>query len=159
MWPLDSAMGAIAAHRALEKVADGTCTRVWAWMTDKCRKKMNWGVGYITTETLQKGDDLKEGGSGEKERGPWDARGVGDSSPWVRGPFSLGPWAVRSYAFPPPPQNKPSPYQNPTSGPTLYKFIVLGPVRKPWPYNWRRLWGSCLCDNEWDSLLRRGQIP
>ena len=48
-------MGAIAAHRAPEKVADGTCTRIWAWMIDKCRKKMNGGVGYITTEISQKG--------------------------------------------------------------------------------------------------------
>ena len=101
MWPLDSAMGATAAHRAIKKVVDGTCTQVWAWMTE-CRKKMNWGVGYITIETLQKGDGLREGGPGEKERGPWDARGAGDSSPRVRGPFSLGPWAVRSYAFFPP---------------------------------------------------------
>ena len=29
------------------------------------------------------------------------------------------------------PQNKPSPYQSPTFGPTLYKFIVMGPVQKP----------------------------
>ena len=47
-------MGATAAHRVPEKVADGTCTRVWAWMTDKCREKMNGGVGYITTEILQR---------------------------------------------------------------------------------------------------------
>ena len=65
-------MGATAAHRAPEKVADGTCTRVWAWMTDKCKKKMNGGLGYITTEISQ-----KEGGPGKKERGPWDARGAG----------------------------------------------------------------------------------
>ena len=51
------------------------------------------------------------------------------------------------------PRNKPSPYQSPTFGPTLYKFIVMGSVRKPWPYNWRRPWESCLCD----SLLRQGQ--
>ena len=53
MWPLDSAMGATAAHRAPEKVADGTCTWVWAWMIDKCRKKMNGGAEYITIEILQ----------------------------------------------------------------------------------------------------------
>ena len=35
-----------------------------------------------------------------------------------------------------PPQNKPSSYQSPTSGPTLYKFIVTGPVRKPRPYSY-----------------------
>ena len=61
-------MGAIIAHRVPEKVADGTCTRVRAWMTDKCRKKMNGGVGYITTEVSQKRDGLEEGGQGKGER-------------------------------------------------------------------------------------------
>ena len=46
-------MGVTAAHRALEKVADGTCTRVWAWMTDKCKRRMNGRKGYITTEITQ----------------------------------------------------------------------------------------------------------
>ena len=127
MWPLDSAMRVTAAHRVLGKVADGTCTRVWAWMTDKCRNKMNGRVEYITKEISQKEETQ------ENERGPWDARGVEDSSPRARGPFSLGPWTVRSCAFFPS-QNKSSPYQSPTSGPTLYKFIVMSLVRKPWPY-------------------------
>ena len=47
-------MGATAAHRALERVADGMCTQVWAWMTDKCRRRMNGREGYITTEITQK---------------------------------------------------------------------------------------------------------
>ena len=51
------------------------------------------------------------------------------------------------------PQNKPLPYQSPTFGLTLYKFIELGPIQKPRPYNWCCLWESCLCDNECDSLL------
>ena len=52
MWmrPLDSVRGATATHRATERVADGTCTRVKAWMTDKCRRRMNGREGYITTE-------------------------------------------------------------------------------------------------------------
>ena len=76
----------------------------------------------------------KEKGPTEKERGPWDARGVGDSSHRARVPFSLEPLGRPiMYVFPP--QNKPSPYQGPTSGPTLYKFIVMGSVRKPWPHN------------------------
>ena len=58
-------MGATAAHRAPKKVADETCTRVWAWMTDKCRKKMNGGVGYITIEISQRKREAQE-----KERGP-----------------------------------------------------------------------------------------
>ena len=58
-------MGATAAHGAPKKVADETCTRVWAWMTDKCRKKMNGGVGYITIEISQRRREAQE-----KERGP-----------------------------------------------------------------------------------------
>ena len=55
-------------------------------------------------------------------------------------------------------QNKSSPHQSPTFGPILYKFIVMDSVRKPRPYNWRCLWESCSCDDECNSLLRRGQI-
>ena len=37
----------------------------------------------------------------EKERGPWDARGVGDSSPRARVPFFLGPLGrLILYVFP-----------------------------------------------------------
>ena len=46
-------MGATTVHRAPKSVADGTCTGVWAWMTDKCRRKMNEREGYITTEITQ----------------------------------------------------------------------------------------------------------
>ena len=41
MWPLDSAMGATTTHRVPERMTDGTCTWGWAWMTDKCRRRMN----------------------------------------------------------------------------------------------------------------------
>ena len=47
-------MGATAAHRTPERVADGTCTQVWAWMTNKCRRRINEGEGYITIEISQK---------------------------------------------------------------------------------------------------------
>ena len=47
-------MGATTAHRALERMADGTCTRGWTWITDKCRKRMNVREGYITREISQK---------------------------------------------------------------------------------------------------------
>ena len=62
MWmiPLDSAMGATTAHRASEGVADGTCTQVWAWMTDKCRRRMNGRKGYITTEITQSKEKRKK---------------------------------------------------------------------------------------------------
>ena len=46
-------MGATVAHRMPERVVDRTCTQVWAWMTDKCRRKMNGREGCITTEITQ----------------------------------------------------------------------------------------------------------
>ena len=52
-----------------------------------------------------------------------------------------------------------SSHQSPTFGPALYKFIVMGLVRKSWLYNWRRLWEGYLCDDECNSLLRQGQTP
>ena len=57
-------MGAATAHRMLERVADGTCTRVWVWMTNKCRRRMNEREGYITTKITQ------SRGDGEEEEGP-----------------------------------------------------------------------------------------
>ena len=70
-------MGAAAAHRAPERMADGTCTRGWTWMTDKCRRRMNKRKGYITTEISQRRGTAKkereaqrkEGGSCVTERG------------------------------------------------------------------------------------------
>ena len=94
-------MGVTTAHRAPERVADGTCTQVWAWMTDKCRRRMNGREGYITTEiTHSSGRRKKESREAQrKERGSWDARGVGSSRLRARGPFSLGRWAVRFCVF------------------------------------------------------------
>ena len=40
-WPLGSAIWVTAAHRTSEGVADGTCTQVWAMMTNKCRIRMD----------------------------------------------------------------------------------------------------------------------
>ena len=87
-------MGVIAAHRALERVANGTCTQVWAWMTNKCRRRMNGGEGYITTKISQRkrrgGGKEKEEGKRRKKRGSWETRGAGNSHPQTRSPFSLG---------------------------------------------------------------------
>ena len=47
-------MEATATHKVLERVADGTCTQVWAWMTNKYMRRMNGGEGYITTEISQR---------------------------------------------------------------------------------------------------------
>ena len=54
-------MGATATHRMPERVADRTCTQVWAWMTNKCRRKMNEREGYITVEISQKEGEEKGG--------------------------------------------------------------------------------------------------
>ena len=68
MWPLDNAMGATFAHRAPERMADGTCTRGWTWMTDKCRRRMNIRKGYITREISQR--EERGGGGGAALRTP-----------------------------------------------------------------------------------------
>ena len=59
---MDSVMGATVAHKAPEKVADGMCTQVYAWMTNKCRRRMNGRKGYVTTEISQ-----REGGRKKKK--------------------------------------------------------------------------------------------
>ena len=91
-------MEATAAHRAPDSVADGTCPRVWAWMTEKCRRRMNGCEGYITIEITQSKGEKEEGGP-EKGETLLDARGVGSSRPRARSPFSLGHWAVRFCVF------------------------------------------------------------
>ena len=88
-------MGAAVAHKASERMTDGTCTRGWVWMTDKCRRRMNKRGGYITTEISQRRGKAKkereaqrkEGGSCVTERSwciPILERGV--PSPWDVGP-------------------------------------------------------------------------
>ena len=147
-------MGATAAYRAPESVADGTCPRVWAWMTDKCRRRMNGREGYITTEITQSKGEKEEG---DPEKGEtllgcersWEFSSSGEESFLPR---TLGRSILCIFH----PQNKPLPHQSLTFGPILYKFIVMGPVRKPGSYNWHRLWESYLCDDECNSLLKRG---
>ena len=87
MWtrPLDNAPGTTTAHRAPKRVVDGTCTQVWAWMTNKCRRRMNQEEGYITSEISQ-----NRGG-----KSSWEAKGVKNSHPRTRSPFPLGCRAVR----------------------------------------------------------------
>ena len=41
-------------------MVDGTCTQVGAWMTNKGRRRMNEGGGYITSEISQKGKGGKK---------------------------------------------------------------------------------------------------
>ena len=61
-------MGATAAHRAPERVADRTCTQVWAWMTNKCRRRINEGEGYITIEISQKRKKKKRRKRNKREK-------------------------------------------------------------------------------------------
>ena len=127
-------MGATAAHRAPERVVDRTCTRVWAWMTDKCKRRINGREGYITIEiTRSRGDGQEEGGPEKGERL------LGCERSWELPSSGEGSFLPRTLSHPIlcifHPQNKPSPYQSSTFGPILYKFIVMGPVRKPSPYN------------------------
>ena len=62
---------------------------------------MNGGEGYITTEISQRKEKMakKKKEAQKKERGSWGTRGVGDSRPQAREPFSLGRWAVRFCVF------------------------------------------------------------
>ena len=85
-------MEATTAYRVPEGVANETCTQVEAWMTSKCRRRINGREGYIyiTTEISQREGRKKKKSPEIGERGSWDARGVGSSHPRARGPFSLG---------------------------------------------------------------------
>ena len=56
-------------------------------------------------------------------------RGLAHSCPRARGPFPLGRLG-RSILCAFHPQNKPSSHHSPTFGPILYKFSVMGSVRK-----------------------------
>ena len=119
-WPLDSAIGATIAHRASEGVADGMCTQIWAWMTNKCRKRMNQRKENITSEISHK----KEAPRSETR---WEFTSSDEES------FPPGRWAIwfcvlSSYLIIPNFPHKPSPHQSSTFGPTLYKFIVMGPL-------------------------------
>ena len=107
-------------------------------MTDKCRRRMNGRDEYITTKIT-----LKEGGGGNgQEEGRGTEKGerlLGCKRRWgflssgegTLLPGTLGRLILCIFH----PQNKLSPHQSPTFGPTLYKFIVMGLVRKPQPYN------------------------
>ena len=106
------------------------------WMTDKCRRRMNRREGYITIEISQRmGGRLGRGGRpSERKEAPVWSRGVDafpSSSERSLFPGTLGRPILCAFHL----QNKPSPHQSPTFGPTLYKFIVMGSVWKPWPYN------------------------
>ena len=105
-------------------------------MTDKCRRKMNGREEYKQQRSPKEegGEDgqEEEGGPEKGRRLLCDREGslLPSSSEGSLLPGTLGHPILCVFH----PQNKPSPYQSPTFGPTLYKFIVMGSVRKPRPY-------------------------
>ena len=123
-------MGATAAHRAPKGVADGTCTQIEAWMTNKCRMRINERDIYIyvynNRDLPKRGEEEKEK---PKERGErllgcersWEFTSSGERSLLPRTSGRLVQCIFHH-------QNRPSPDQSSTFGPTLYKFIVMGPV-------------------------------
>ena len=98
---------------------------------------MNGREEYITTEITQskgRGDGQEEEGGPEKgKRLLWCERSWGfpSSSEGSLLPGTLGRPILCVFH----PQNKSSPHQSLTFGPTFYKFIVMGLVRKLRPYN------------------------
>ena len=154
-WPLNSAIGVTTAHKASERVANGTCFQVWAWMTNKCRTKMTQKKD-ITQEIFHK----ERGGQPTRRRRPRKRKeaigtreelGILVLRRGVPSPLDIGP--PDSVCFSPPKQAIASSEPNfwthslqihcngiaePRSRPSL------GPVRKTRPYNWHRLWERLL---------------
>ena len=139
-WPLNSAIRATTAHRASEGMVDETCTQVWAWITNKCRKRMNQREGYITSEISHKG----------RVRGSWEARRDENSHPQMRSPFPRGVGPSGSVFLAPIWSSLISTQAVAPLEPNFWTHSLqihcngsakprsrpsLGPVRKPWPYN------------------------
>ena len=104
------------------------------------------GGGRTEERNIKQQRPPKEGDGQEREGGPETGRPRDrkEAPVWPRGvgafpsssegsplPGALGRPILCVFHF----QNKPSLHQSPTFGPTLYKFIVMGSVWKPWPYN------------------------
>ena len=149
-------------------MADETCTQVWAWMTNKCRRRMNQWKGYITSEISQKKGE--EGGNkalGKREEMGIHILGQGVLSPWGVGlsdSVFLAPiWSSTiptQVVAPSEPNFWTHSLQIHCNGSAWPRSRPsLGSTRKPWPYNWRRLWESCSCDDECNDLLRHDQVP
>ena len=93
---------------------------------------MNGREEYITTKITQsKGDGQEEEEGPEKGRRLLcDREELGIPVLERRGsllPGTLSLFTLCVFH----PRNKPSPYQSPAFEPTIYKFIVMGSVRKP----------------------------
>ena len=135
---------------------------------------MNRGEGYITTEISQRREEGKKPRESPGERllgqeRSWELTSSGEGSflPGTQGRLILCSQLIFDHrSFP----NKPSPYQSPTFGLTLYKFIVMGllgldPVRRQArSKNRETIIGTvcgkgCSCDDECNDLLRQDQVP
>ena len=119
MWPLDNAMGTTAAHRAPERVANGTCTQ-WqcisyaetprACLEQAKRPRHLWGNKTRPAMTQA-----------------WE-------HPRARGPFSLGRRAVWFCVFFSPKTSR-RPIRAQLLDPLSTKFIVMGSVWKSRSYS------------------------
>ena len=95
-------------------------------MTDKCRRRMNGREEYITTKITQRKGAAKKKKEAQRKEGGSCVAGRGWGFP-SSNEGSLPPGTLsRPILCVFHPQNKQSPYQSPTFGPTLYKFIVMG---------------------------------
>ena len=82
-------MRATAAHRAPERVADRTHIQVWAWMTNKCWRRMNEGEEYIYIYNSR--DLLKGRGTKRRREAPGKGEELGTH---ILGRGVLSPWDV-----------------------------------------------------------------
>ena len=99
-------------------------------MTDKCRRGMNGREEYIITEIIQRerGEAAKKKGEAQRKKGGSCMTERGGGFPSSNEGSLLHRTLGRPILCVFHPQNKPSSYQSPTFGPTLYKFIVMGSV-------------------------------
>ena len=88
-------IGATAAHRVLERVADGTCTQVWTWMTNKYRRSINEGEIYNNRDLTKKRGGGKESKRGTKKEEGREALGRREElGTHILGREVLSPWDI-----------------------------------------------------------------
>ena len=85
MWPLDSAIGATAVHRASKRVADGTGTPVATCMINKWTVKINEKEIYIMENALLEW----EGGKSKRRK---KEEGCSSYHPWKLSMLSTKEW-------------------------------------------------------------------
>ena len=182
-WPLNSITLFAATHSKLRKAADGTDTQVVTFMINKWTAKINENEIYNErfpprVEEGRKKRKKKEDGCSSYHS--WKLSSLSSKEPRRRRinpqtkpgdkllPFpyafdhSISIWscsAVKALTK--------AQFFSPFSLPNLlywacWVWAYLPKSKespKGGPYNWRRLWESCLCDNECNGLLRQDQVP